>query len=82
MKLGLGIVAMEWPGGDYGAIEKTVPFFFDVGQDGSKAGELVGQLRGLAGQGAETVLGWVVGQERITPIEVMGREVIPAAADL
>jgi F420-dependent oxidoreductase-like protein len=69
-------------GRDYGAIEKTVPFFFDVGENGSKVGELVGQLRGLAGMGAQTVTGWVIGQERITPIEVMGREVIPAVADL
>jgi F420-dependent oxidoreductase-like protein len=70
----------EQEGRDYGAIEKTVPFAFDVGADGSKVGELIGQLRGLAGMGAETVLGWVVGQEKITPIEVMGREVIPAVA--
>jgi alkanesulfonate monooxygenase len=45
-------------------------------------GELLGQLRWLAGMGAQTVLGWVVGVERIAPIEVMGREVIPAAAQL
>ena len=69
-------------GRDYGAIEKTVPFFFDVGEDGAKVGELVGQLRGLASMGAQTVTGWVIGQERITPIEVMGREVIPAVANL
>ena len=72
----------EREGRDYGAIEKTVPWAFDVGPDGSKVGELIGQLRGLAGMGADTVLGWVVGQEKIAPIEVMGREVIPAAAEL
>jgi hypothetical protein len=32
--------------------------------------------------GAQTVLGWVVGMDQITPIEVMGREVIPAVAGL
>jgi len=69
-------------GRDYGAIEKTAPFGFDVGPDGSKVSELVGQLRWLAGMGIETVLGWVVGVDRITPIEVMGREVIPAVAEL
>jgi alkanesulfonate monooxygenase SsuD/methylene tetrahydromethanopterin reductase-like flavin-dependent oxidoreductase (luciferase family) len=69
-------------GRDYGAIEKTAPFGFDVGQNGSKVGELLGQLRWLAGMGIETVLGWVVGMDQITPIEVMGREVIPAAAEL
>src|SRR5438034_363723 len=42
----------EQEGRDYGAIEKTVPFFFDVGENGSKVGELIGQLRGLAGMGA------------------------------
>ena len=69
-------------GRDYGAIEKTAPFGFDVGPDGSKVGELLGQLRWLAGMGIETVLGWVVGMDRIAPIEVMGREVIPAVAEL
>jgi F420-dependent oxidoreductase-like protein len=67
---------------DYSAIEKTAPFAFDVGDNGSKVGELVGQLRWLAGMGIETVFGWVVGIDRITPIEIMGREVIPAAAEL
>jgi alkanesulfonate monooxygenase SsuD/methylene tetrahydromethanopterin reductase-like flavin-dependent oxidoreductase (luciferase family) len=67
---------------DYDAIEKTVPFGFDVGEDGSTAGTVVDQLRWLAGMGVQTVLGWVVGVDRITPLEIMGREVIPAARDL
>ena len=70
----------EREGRDYDAIEKTAPFFFDVGPDGSKAGEVVEKLRWLAGMGIETVFGWVVGVDRITPIEIMGREVIPEAA--
>lgn len=69
-------------GRDYDAIEKTVPFGFDVGEDGEKAGEIVEQLRWLADLGVETVIGWVVGVDRMTPIEIMSREVIPAAADL
>jgi alkanesulfonate monooxygenase SsuD/methylene tetrahydromethanopterin reductase-like flavin-dependent oxidoreductase (luciferase family) len=68
-------------GRDYHAIEKTAPFAFDVGDDGSKVGELLDQLRWLAGMGIEMVSGWVVGVDRITPIEIMGREVIPAAAE-
>ena len=68
-------------GRDYDAIEKTVPFGFDVGADGSKAGEVVEQLRGLADLGAESVLGWVVNVEQIRPLEIMGREVIPAIAE-
>jgi alkanesulfonate monooxygenase SsuD/methylene tetrahydromethanopterin reductase-like flavin-dependent oxidoreductase (luciferase family) len=67
-------------GRDYDAIEKTAPFAFDVGEDGSKVGQLIDQLRWLAGMGIEMVSGWVVGVDRITPIEIMGREVIPAAA--
>jgi len=72
----------EREGRDYGAIEKTAPFFFDVGEKGSKVGELVGRLQWLAGMGIETVFGWVVGVDRIEPIEIMGREVIPAVASL
>ncbi len=67
---------------DYDTIEKTVPFGFDVGEDGSKVGEVINQLRWLASMGIETVFGWVVGVDRITPLEVMGREVIPAVAEL
>ena len=69
-------------GRDYGAIEKTAPFGFDVGPDGSRVPELLGQLRWLASTGVQTVLGWVVGVQEIRPIEVMGREVIPAVAEL
>jgi len=67
---------------DYEAIEKTAPYFFDVGEDGSRSREVVDKLRWLAGMGVETVFGWVVGMERIKPIEVMAKEVIPAAAEL
>ncbi|HEV8636824.1 MAG TPA: TIGR03560 family F420-dependent LLM class oxidoreductase [Chloroflexota bacterium] len=72
----------EQEGRDYDAIEKTAPFGFDVGPGGSKVGELLGQLRWLAGMGVQTVFGWVVGVDQIRPIEVMGREVIPAVAEL
>ncbi len=70
----------EQEGRDYDAIEKTVPFGFDVGAGGSKAGELVDRLRWLSGMGIQAAFGWVVGVDQIAPIEVMGREVIPAAA--
>jgi alkanesulfonate monooxygenase SsuD/methylene tetrahydromethanopterin reductase-like flavin-dependent oxidoreductase (luciferase family) len=67
-------------GRDYDRIEKTEPFAFDVGEGGSKVGELLSKLERLAGMGIEMVSGWVVGVDRITPIEIIGREVIPAAA--
>ena len=72
----------EAEGRDYDAIEKTAPFAFDVGENGAKVGELMDRLRWLSGMGIETVLGWVVGVDRIIPLEIMGREVIPAAAEL
>lgn len=66
---------------DFDAIEKTAPFGFDVGERGEKVPDLLGQLRWLADMGIETVLGWVIGVERITPLEIMGRDVIPAVAE-
>jgi F420-dependent oxidoreductase-like protein len=72
----------EAEGRDYDSIEKTCAFAFDVGENGEKVGEVVGGLRWLAGMGIETVIGFVPGVDRITPLEVIGREVIPAVADL
>ncbi len=72
----------EAEGRDYDAIEKTCMFAFDVGEDGSKVGELIGQLRWLASMGIQTVLGVVPQVYQITPLEVIGREVLPAVADL
>src|SRR5215203_6869017 len=49
----------EAEGRDYGSIEKTCAFAFDVGEGGEKVEEVVGQLRWLAGMGVETVIGMV-----------------------
>jgi F420-dependent oxidoreductase-like protein len=67
---------------DYDAIEKTCPFVFDVGEDGSKVSEVLGQLRWMAGMGIQTVIGFVPHVDRLTPLERLGREAIPAVADL
>jgi F420-dependent oxidoreductase-like protein len=72
----------EADGRDYDAIEKTCMFAFDVGEDGSKVGELIGQLRWLASMGMQTVLGVVPQVYRIEPLEIIGREVIPAIVNL
>jgi F420-dependent oxidoreductase-like protein len=71
----------EEEGRDYEKIEKTCAFAFDVGENGEKAHELVERLRWLSGMGVETVIGVVPNVYRITPLEVIGREVIPAVAD-
>jgi len=72
----------EQEGRAFDAIGKTAPFGFDVGENREKLDELMGQLRWLAGMGVETVLGWFVGVDRITPLDIMARWVIPAAAVL
>src|SRR5438552_11024447 len=72
----------EAEGRDYDAIEKTCAFAFDVGEDGSKVGELIGQLRWLSGMGIQTVLGVIPQVYRITPLEIIGREVLPSVAAL
>jgi F420-dependent oxidoreductase-like protein len=72
----------EDEGRDYGQIEKTCAFALDVGERGEKVDELNGQLRWLAGMGVETVVGFVPNVDRISPLEIIGREVIPAVADL
>jgi F420-dependent oxidoreductase-like protein len=72
----------EAEGREYGSIEKTCAFAFDVGEDGEKAGELVGRLRWLSGMGVETVIGVVPRVDRIAPLEIIGAEVIPAVAEL
>lgn len=69
-------------GRDFDAIERTSMILFDLGEDGSHAGEILEQLRWLAGMGIQTVFGRVVQGEQITPIERMGRDIIPAVADL
>ena len=72
----------EAEGRDYDSIEKTCAFAFDVGEGGEKARELVGQLRWLAGMGVETVVGFVPNVDRISPLEIIGSEVIPEVAGL
>ena len=58
------------------------PFGFDVGERGEKVGDVIEKLEWLGGMGIQTVLGWVIGVDRIRPLEIMGREVIPAVAEL
>ena len=72
----------EEAGRDYDSIEKTCAFAFDVGERGEKVGGLIGQLRWLSGMGIETVIGFVPGVDRISPLEIIGKEVIPVVAEL
>jgi F420-dependent oxidoreductase-like protein len=72
----------EAEGRDYDTIEKTAMFSFDAGDGGAKVGKLIGQLRWLRNMGIQSVIGSVKDVEKIEPLEIIGREVIPAVADL
>jgi len=69
-------------GRDYDDIEKTCIFRFDVGERGERVAELTDQLGKLAELGISMAIGGVANVWRITPLEVMGSEVIPAVANL
>ena len=72
----------EAEGRDYDTVEKTSLFSFDVGEGGAKVGKLIGQLHWLSRMGIQTVIGSVKDVDRIEPLEIIGRDVIPAVRDL
>jgi len=67
-------------GRDYDEIEKTAYFVFDVGDKGEKAAETIDALGRLSEQGIQMAVGGVAGVSTITPLEVIGNEIIPAVA--
>ena len=81
-KLGVLRRHCETESRDFDSIEKTCAFAFDVGQNGEKVGELIGGLHRLSRMGIETVIGMVPSVDRISPLEIIGRQVIPAVAEL
>ena len=72
----------EAEGRDYATIEKTCLFDLNPGENGAGVGKLIGRLKWLASLGIETVIGSVPRVETLEPLQVLGREVIPAVADL
>lgn len=72
----------EREGRDYDAIEKTVLFNFDVGENGERARDLIEPIREFARLGFSEVHGSMRHVSRIAPIEAIGRELIPAIAEL
>ena len=69
-------------GRNYDEIEKTAVFQFDIGENGEKAGQVIGGLRWLAGMGIQTVVGAVPKVYETKRLEIIGEKVIPAVADL
>jgi F420-dependent oxidoreductase-like protein len=72
----------EAEGTDYDRIEKTAVFRFDVGENGEKVGETIGQLQWLAGMGIQVAHGGVPDPADNKQIQIIGKEVIPAIAHL
>jgi len=69
-------------GRDYDAIEKTVYYLTDVGENGERVPAVLDDLTTLAKAGANTAIGALRGVETITPIEIVGRQIIPRIAAL
>jgi F420-dependent oxidoreductase-like protein len=69
-------------GRDYDEIIKTCYFLFDVGERGERAAQVVDQLGALAEMGFQAAIGQVARVWSVTPLEVIGNEVIPAVARL
>ena len=67
-------------GRDYNEIEKTAYYVFDTGTDGDRVDDMIGELKGLADLGIDTAIGGVRDVHTITPLEIIGRDVIPAVA--
>jgi F420-dependent oxidoreductase-like protein len=69
-------------GRDYDEILKTCYFIFDVGEKGEKAAAVIDQLGRLAEMGFQAAIGAVANVWDITPLEVIGSQVIPAVERL
>ena len=70
----------EAVGRPYEEIEKTVMMPLDLGEKGEKIDALLKRLEQLAALGVSETHGFVPGVWEITPLELIGREIVPAAA--
>ncbi|MCP4361826.1 MAG: LLM class F420-dependent oxidoreductase [Chloroflexi bacterium] len=68
-------------GRDYDEIEKTALGFVMLGEGGSSPADVIEMCRGLADTGIDTFIFSIGNVHDITPIEIIGREVIPAVAN-
>jgi alkanesulfonate monooxygenase len=69
-------------GRDYDEIAKTVMMPLDLGAKGENVDSILAQLERLAELGITHVHGRVMDVEHITPLEIMGERLVPAAAAL
>jgi F420-dependent oxidoreductase-like protein len=72
----------EAEGRPYEDVEKTSGYTFDIGEKGERVDQVVEDLRNLAALGVQVAHGRVQRVWELAPLEVIGKEVIPAIADL
>lgn len=72
----------EAVGRNYDEVEKTVLYNFDVGEKGQRAGQIVEDLHNLASLGVQVAVGSAARVSDLAPLEVIGKEVIPAIANI
>jgi alkanesulfonate monooxygenase SsuD/methylene tetrahydromethanopterin reductase-like flavin-dependent oxidoreductase (luciferase family) len=72
----------ETEGRDYDEIEKTVSYRMDVGSNGERVAQTIEELGELSELGIDVAHGQLAGMHEITPIEIVGSEVLPAVASL
>jgi F420-dependent oxidoreductase-like protein len=72
----------ETEGRDYDEIEKTCYYVFNPGEKGEHTGQIVDELGRLAELGFQSAIGAIPDVWRLSPIEAIGADVIPAVADL
>ena len=70
----------EREGRDYDEILKTALYVPDVGAKGERVDAVLADLRRLADLGFGATIGSVPDVYDITPLEIIGQEVIPAVA--
>jgi F420-dependent oxidoreductase-like protein len=67
-------------GRPYDEILKTVYYPFNVGPNGERVDETLAELRRLADLGFQAAIGAVTDVWQVTPLEVIGQQIIPAVA--
>ncbi len=71
----------EREGRNYDDIEKTVMSGLDPGEKGENIDAILQQLQQFAAMGISEVQGIVPGVWKLSPLEILGREIVPAIAD-
>jgi len=66
----------------YDEIRKSCYFVFDPGSKGENVNQIIDHLGGLAEMGFDTAIGAVANVWDLTPLEILGSQVVPAVADL